>query len=185
MLSIADKLSTLVDIHGALRTYAGCVCRAGMEDFGRRFIKLHTARKKHCPGICQRDLDPYLDTTTSILSHFETCPIASKAKDNLFGGNWTVRFNDAGIRKQSRGSFSELFEALYAEIHKNTLLRDKYGSVIVPSDLPVVQKRFWIRYLVATGEAIKVFDGADLREPLKDEIESLVIRASKKRKIRE
>jgi hypothetical protein len=65
----------------------------------------------------------------------------------------------------------EIFSTLSQRIHTASIVKDDDGRVIVPFDLPPATKRFFIRFLIASGEeAIILKANGCLRKPHDHEI---------------
>ena len=138
---------------------------------GQQFLKLHQEEyepNNQCPHYLQPDT-----FTTSLFRHFEECPAVTSSVDVLFGDELTAKLQKLDIQPPSEGKFAELWKVLSRCIHNSEWFKDSHGAVIVPNNLEDAEKRFLIRFLLASGHSVVVAEAdGTVRDPLPKEIET-------------
>jgi hypothetical protein len=142
-------------------------CRSHLEWFGQEFLHRHEMKQ-----TCEKRL-PYDAPMTAILHHFEECSDVKMDKSKLHGDALSGHLDNYDIRLPNSSSLAEIYQTFSRKIHSAELLVTEGGAVIVPSNLPSSMKRFWVRYLLASGHDVVMLDmDGNLREPLPDERET-------------
>lgn len=144
-------------------------CRSLLEEFAEDFKRQHSTAqyKKKCAystsGV----------STTALFKHFEEC--SAVTQDNKLLGDALsnkLRKRDPNFRLPSSGSFAAIYQHMSSQVHSSAnLIRNRVGDVVVPCDLPSAEKRFWIRFLIAMGHSVVVYDDMleKTRPPLDEE----------------
>lgn len=138
---------------------------------GQQFLKLH--QEEYEPNNqCSHYLQP-ATFTTSLFRHFEECPAVTSSVDVLSGDELTAKLQKLDIQSSSEGKFAELWKVLSRCIHNSEWFKS-HGAVIVPNNLEDAEKRFLIRFLLASGHSVVVAEAdGTVRDPLPKEVETL------------
>ena len=163
----------MVDVKHAIKVAATASCRTCLEKFGNDFVNLHKAVKL-CPFVFSED-----PSMTSVFRHFDACPGVTKNFNKKLGDTMSDRLDELSIKLPSSGDLVTIYRRLSSKLHSTELFTTEIGKVIVPSDLPLAEKRFWIRFFIANNHEIMVLDHKGLREATDEEISM----PEKKRKI--
>ena len=142
-------------------------CRKLLENFGKDYVKKH--RTKKIQRVCNINLCD--ETMTAVFTHFEICMAVSNDDKMLLGDNLGNKLQARGYRLPTTGSFASTYSKLSEEIHDSDILKDDDGRVIVPYDLDLPLKRFWVRFLLSKNCEVVIQDSdGQLREPKPYEI---------------
>ena len=97
----------------------------------------------------------------------------SSSVDALLGDELTAKLQKLDIKPPSEGRFVELWRVLSGCIHNREWFKDSHGAVIVPNNLEDAEKRFLIRFLLASGHSVVVAEAdGTVRDPLPKEVET-------------
>ena len=106
----------------------------------------------------------------AVFAHFERCPCATRDEKLIMGDNLSSVLRQRQIKLPSKGIFKDLFEEFSEDIHRFNVLKTDFGKVIVPHDLPAAEKRFYIRFLMASNEEVVICGVNGFRPPEEAEV---------------
>lgn len=146
---------------------------------GQQFLKLHQ-EEYESNNQCSQYMQP-ATSTTCVFRHFEECPAVSSSVSNFCNLTVSSSPNSTSIKPPSEGKFAELWSVLLRCNHNSGWFKDSHGAVIVPNNLEDAEKRFLIRFLLASGHSVVVAEAdGTVREPLPKEIETQKLKRAKK-----
>lgn len=82
------------------------------------------------------------------------------------------QLDEMNIKLPTDGSLAEVYSALSDRLRNSTLIFTNKGEALVPNTLPLVVKRFWVRFLRAKGHGVVILDHKGVREPYAEEVET-------------
>ena len=143
-------------------------CRTLLEIFGKEFVKKH--RKKAFQNVCNCSL--YADSTISeIFTHFEVCMAVTSEDKIMLGDKLCSNLQYRGYQLPTTGCLVSAYSKLTQELRTSDILKDDVGRVIVPYDLDLPLKRFWVQFLLTDSQEVVILDyDGHLREPRPEEI---------------
>lgn len=149
----------------AVTLAANASCRYFLESFSKEFRDQHARQFR-----CHYKIDDCKDSTSALLRHFEDCVLVTADSDKLLGDDMSSKLSKRKIQLPSAGKLVDVFKSFCEKVHTDNLLRMGTGEVILSSTLSNVEKRLFIRFLMAKGHDVVIFDKNVFRPPKTQEI---------------